>query len=219
MRLIIIAAALASFGIASTGFSQPDRPAAGREAAKPFRVELTVAVEGGDKPVVTARTNLPDGTAGVVVLGNPSRNFTTDGIAVTVQQGGFRTSPITDRGAPLAPGFYDLSIIFAGIDQPPAVTAVLGEMGANLVGPNVRNFIGKAVQYEERIAISGGRADPRADADARIRHLIQTLPRNPSIPGSGSCPDLCERARDFSARHHDPFDMFQCMTICRGSQR
>ncbi len=125
MRRIAVVALLAMLA-SSAALAQPTPLSPPLTAgAKSFRAEMAVTVSGGDKPLITVRTNLPDGALASVVFTNPNRLFGFNAAKVPVRSGGFRVGPITDEGASLSPGMYSLNITVATLDQPAAVLNVL----------------------------------------------------------------------------------------------
>jgi hypothetical protein len=124
-----------------------------------FNVSIEVTVADGSRPTIGGTTNLPDGTLLHILLRRPwlpdgaerlasgrtacgydrcvlaaSGNGMSD--EVEVRNGQFIDGPFTDRGAPLAPGIYDLdvSLDFANT-QSAEVKAQIGELGEKMGGP------------------------------------------------------------------------------------
>jgi hypothetical protein len=127
-------------------------------ASPPFAVTIEASVSGGARPLVTGKTNLPDGTQLSIHLNKPWRpdgkerlaaglpacvgvdcNWLQTNSSVVVKNGQFSDGPFTDNGDPLSPGTYILDVwnLFAGSGQPPEVLAILGQHGENLYGPLV----------------------------------------------------------------------------------
>jgi TPR repeat protein len=128
----------------------------------PFVVAIETSVSGGARPIVTGKTNLPDGTRlftwlkkpwlpnakerlaiGLTACGDddcrPLEAATTVvGGSILVKNGQFSDGPFTDKGAALRPGTYVLEIwVLATVFEPPDVRAIIGQRGENMIGPLV----------------------------------------------------------------------------------
>ncbi len=102
-----------------------------------INVSLTTTIEGGNKPVVVGKTNLPDGMKLSVSMNSNNRVLIRKD-TVTVVSGSFRTYPFTRNGSELNAGSYTVVINSLGTaDQPPSVRDVLGKGGNKLTGANV----------------------------------------------------------------------------------
>lgn len=103
-----------------------------------LEVDLTIgATVNEDRTVsVTAESNVPDGTelgASVSQRGG----FTAQDSAA-LRNGEAASGPFSDKGNPVAPGAYDVSVTMPiARNQPDEVRAVMGDGGQNLTGPLV----------------------------------------------------------------------------------
>jgi hypothetical protein len=131
-------------------------------------VTMSATISGGARPIVTGRTNLPDGMKLVVELAHPcdqdlERRFLEldrghyfptcinqlDVISAdaVVAKGQFRTGPwgydhaAEPPGLPVTPGQYVLYIFSLDLlFGTPEVRAVTGEEGQNLAGPLINRY-------------------------------------------------------------------------------
>ncbi len=100
------------------------------DAALPVNVTLSVDPAAGRSPVFTGRTNLPDETALSLAVETPTGRVLQQQL-VSVRGGRFTTAPF----GPFAPGGYVLHVLsYAPVLQPPAVQAVIGDLGEHLTG-------------------------------------------------------------------------------------
>jgi hypothetical protein len=130
-------------------------------ASKPFVVAIEASVSGGTRPIVTGKTNLPDGTHLSIFLRRDDANLSDAALSacreicsgvwasplggVVVKNGQFSDGPFTDKkwpdkGAELIPDTYVLVVQLwasAAAGQPPNVLAILGPLGENMTGPLV----------------------------------------------------------------------------------
>jgi hypothetical protein len=116
-----------------------------------FVPTVDASMEGGRRPVLTASTNLPEGTKIVVtVTGYPFRIFASnweepfkpewrryqEEAYAEVVDGNFRVGPFSDGPYEMLSGVYQVAIRVAPPEvQPLAVRAVFGQHGENLSGP------------------------------------------------------------------------------------
>jgi hypothetical protein len=126
-----------------------------------FPVSISTTVEGGDKPTVVGKTNLPDSMELMVTLIRRDNSYIAQR-KVVVSTGRFRAGPFSQKGAPLEPGGYQIEVSspIASL-QPQSVRAVIGEDGEKQDGPLTKKSIlgqGKVLEYETTIRIGTARA-------------------------------------------------------------
>lgn len=132
-----------------------------------------VKVETPARPVVTGKTNLPDGTELMVQISRAHSKYSA-GTKVKVTSGGFRSEQFSQHGDDLNPGSYKVEISMPGAQlQNDAVRAVIGKTGEKLSGPMVRKGIaGKVVEYGTTFSVGRGRNDV-ADQAARSKENLR----------------------------------------------
>ncbi|GEL48472.1 hypothetical protein CHO01_35880 [Cellulomonas hominis] len=140
-----LAAAAGAFALLLVGGCSPSAPPpAPAQTAEPTPEDASLEVELAMNVVlnedgsvsVTAQTNLPDGTE----LG--SSVFQEGGFIAqdsgTLQNGAIAFGPFSDKGNPVPPGTYEVSVTMPiARNQPDDVKAVIGDAGENLTGPLV----------------------------------------------------------------------------------
>jgi hypothetical protein len=171
LKHVLAAITLLAGALAGNAFGQAP---AGR-----FVVTIETSVSEGARPIITGKTNLPDGTKLDLWLLKPwlpnareraalntfmcdptlfaSRDCTPltasgklPGDSVVVESGRFTYGPITDRGAPLSPGAYVLEVMANFVvEQPPNVRAIIGQHGENMLGPMVNGCCFRSIDQAE----------------------------------------------------------------------
>jgi len=131
-----------------------------------------VKVETPARPVVTGKTNLPDGTELMVRISRAHSNYSA-GTKVKVASGAFRSEQFSQHGDDLNPGTYKVEISMPGAPlQTDAVRAVIGMKGEKLSGPLVRKgIVGKVVDYGTTFSVGRGRSEA-ADQTARSNEAL-----------------------------------------------
>ncbi len=137
-----------------------------------INVTLTTTVEGNDKPVISGKTNLPDGTDLSVSLSRKSSSYSGQ-CFTKVNNGQFKTTPYTQHGAPLNPGNYVVSILtpYAPV-QPKSVQKIIGGHGEYLKGALVKKEeLGKLIRYKTTYKVAGLNS-PQKDKEAREKEKV-----------------------------------------------
>lgn len=131
-----------------------------------------VKVETPARPVVSGKTNLPDGTELMVRISRTPSNYSA-GTKVKVANGAFRSEQFSQHGDYLNPGTYKVEISMPGAPlQTDAVRAVIGMKGEKLSGPLVRKgIVGKVVDYSTTFSVGRGRSET-ADQTARSKEAL-----------------------------------------------
>ena|ERR1700676_3753417 len=129
---IAVAAATLAVSLAATAVCGAVALAAGQ-----FIPDIQATVEGGRRPMVIGKANLPDQTRLQVTVDGP--NYEGQDFSTIVSGGSFRAGPFSCsecRETDLAPGAYTIEIrVTIGGLQPASVHAIVGEHGENLAGP------------------------------------------------------------------------------------
>ena len=98
-------------------------------------VTLTAQADGGDKPDIHGKTNLPDGIEIMITLRRKESNYMAQD-KTKVKDGAFRVGPFSQKGVALNPGTYMLEVTMPLASlQPPSTWPIIGNDGANLQGP------------------------------------------------------------------------------------
>lgn len=176
-----------------------------------LNIAITTRVEGEGKPIVIAKTNLPDGTKLLVTISRKESSYMGQDKA-QVAKGEFRVGPFSQKGAPLNPGTYTLEVTspLAAL-QPQSVQVVIGQDGNKLEGPLSKKseFGGRVVEYKTTFQIGGGTTSPKKDEATR-----QQAKKDTHEWWIQSCKDNCNITRGYAAKHGEPFDWDQCYTKC-----
>lgn len=121
-------------------------PKKAKPASVPFDVSFEVVMDFNDrKPVVRARTNLPENTIFMSDISSPTHEGGTGYLAqargVVSPSGLVEFGPFSNHGEALRPGKYRMTIetVLADI-QPENVRTVFGKNGENLTGNKVSNL-------------------------------------------------------------------------------
>jgi hypothetical protein len=140
-----------------------------------------VEVESPARPIVTGKTNLPDGTKLMVHISRAQSNYSA-GTKVKVASGGFRSEQFSQHGSDLNPGTYKVEISMPGAPlQTDAVRAVIGMNGEKLSGPLVRKAL--SVRWWTMTLLSRLAGDV-----ARLQ--IKPLDRKKPCTALGGCRNL-----------------------------
>jgi len=121
-----------------------------------LNVTMSTKVEGGGKPVVVGKTNLPEGTDLMVSIKRKKSAYHGQ-IKVQVSRGEFWAGPFTQKGSAFNPGTYTLEITvpFAP-SQPASVQSQIGDHGEKLQGPLVKKgALGKYAEYRSTFKVAG----------------------------------------------------------------
>lgn len=155
---------------------------------------MSAIVETPNQPVISGRTNLPDGTSLLITISRAASGYSAQ-TKVKVVKGAFRSERFSQRGADLNDGKYELEIMMPISQvQIPTVRAVIGKEGENLSGPLVsRGNLGKIVEYKSKFQ-AGRAANMKADHAARANEKIQ---RDQWV--NDSCRDIIRQTRPSAA--------------------
>jgi hypothetical protein len=179
-------------------------------AASAVTVQLSAKTEGGDKPVVVGKTNLPPGTKLMVTVSRKESSFSAQTSPTVSEDGTFRSEQFSQRGSPFNPGVYQLEIItpMAAV-QPAATKEFMGADGAKLQGPLVTRSVlsGKIITYKTKFSVAGGAGSAKADQATRIedkaaRHAWWLQ----------SCKGICTVTASASASTPEPYG--KCYARC-----
>jgi hypothetical protein len=180
-----------------------------KQSASSLDVVITILIQGGDKPVIVGRTNLPAGMELMVSLRrNESAYFAQAKAAVSTGQ--FQAGPFSQKGGPLNPGRYliEVSSPLATL-QPASVRNFIGQKGENLRGFATRVAFGeKVVAFSQDIAI-GGAVAPVKDAKMRAQDK-----KDRHAWWLESCKSQCTLVQRGTVARKEPFDWSQCYLQC-----
>jgi hypothetical protein len=136
---------------------------------------MSTKIQGGDKPIVIGKTNLPEGTA-ILVSIERKNGSSGENSKVKVSHGEFRAGPFLHKGKVFKPGMYTLKVIvpFAPT-QPSLVQTVIGGHGEKLQGSLVKSgSLGKFVRFRSifRIGskVSDGKYKMAIQKDKKYRY-------------------------------------------------
>ncbi|HET6418652.1 MAG TPA: hypothetical protein VFG19_00755 [Geobacteraceae bacterium] len=178
-----------------------------------LNVTMSTKIQGGDKPIVVGKTNLPDGTDLMVSI---ERNKSAYGgqSKVKVSRGEFRAGPFTQKGSAFNPGTYTLKITvpFAPT-QPSSVQSVIGDHGQELQGSLVkRGALGKFAEYHSTFKVAGAVSaikDKMArQQDMKDRHEWWIK----------NCKDICT-ASQVQSGDITNFDWERCYNKCLAEEK
>ena len=145
------------------------------ELAWAFPVSITTTIEGGDRPTVIGKTNLPNSMKLMVTITRAGNSYMAQGEAV-VSDGQFRVGPFSKKGSPLDPGTYQVEVSSPLAQlQPQSVRTIIGKNGESQDGPLTRPSAldGKVVEYQTKVVIGTAAAAVRNDGE-RERATRQT---------------------------------------------
>jgi hypothetical protein len=173
-----------------------------------LNVTMSTKIEGGDKPIVIGKTNLPDGTDLMVSI---ERNKSAYGgqSKVKVARGEFRAGPFTQKGSAFNPGKYTLKITvpFAPT-QPSSVQSLIGDHGQKLQGSLVKKgALGKFAEYRSTFIVAGAES---AEKDKIARQQDKKDRHEWWIK---NCKDICTAAQVQSGNITN-FDWERCNNKC-----
>lgn len=176
-----------------------------------FKVTMSAKFDGEDKPLVIGATNLPEGTELMVTVQRTESGYMAQGKTRVVNGGTFRAGPFSQKGAPLNPGTYAVSVssTIASL-QPSSVRSVMGQGGSNLEGPLVKPALAgnQVVEWEGALKLGSGQVLPEKDRAGRAEAAKEKHEWRVE-----SCKDICnleQRAR----RGDASFKWGQCHTKC-----
>jgi hypothetical protein len=179
------------------------------QSASSLDVVITISIQGGNKPAIIGRTNLPAGMELMVSLRrNESAYFAQAKAAVA--NGQFQAGPFSQKGVPLNPGRYliEVSSPLATL-QPVSVRTIIGQKGENLRGFATRVAFGeKVVAFSQDIAVGGADA-PVKDAKARAQDE-----KDRHAWWLESCKSNCALAQRVAVSRKEPFDWSRCYLQC-----
>jgi hypothetical protein len=113
-----------------------------------INVDIEITPQGGGKPLIVGKTNLPDGFQAILSLQEGRRILGQR--KIEVRSGQFSAGPFTLNGLAYPRGIYAVDIGSPSSHiQPPAVQAVIGPHGAFLRGPLVR--LDQSLSYVDRL--------------------------------------------------------------------
>jgi hypothetical protein len=173
-----------------------------------LNVTMSAKIEGGDKPFVLGKTNLPDGTDIMISIVRKESSYGGQS-KVKVTHGEFRTGPLSQKGGVFNSGVYTLKITvpFAPT-QPSSVQAIIGSHGEKLQGSLVKKgALGKFVKYCSTFKIGGTVSNEKDEMsrqqDKKDRHEWWLK----------SCKDICVTAQVQSGDTTN-FDWDHCYNKC-----
>lgn len=176
-----------------------------------LNVTLTTKVEGEGKPVIMAKTNLPDGTKLLVTISRKESSYMGQD-RTQVSNGGFRVGPFSQKGAPLNPGTYTLEVTSPlATLQPQSVQVAIGQDGNKLEGLLAKKseFGGRVVEYKTTFQVGGGATSPKMDEATR-----QKTKKDTHEWWIQSCKDNCNITKGYAAKRGELFDWDQCYSKC-----
>jgi hypothetical protein len=174
-------------------------------------VTLSATTEGGDRPVVVGKTNLPNDTELLIVLSRKESSYNASSKA-TVSGGAFRAGPFSQKRNGLNPGAYVLRITMpAAPVQPPSILPTLGRNGSKLSGPLVSHdeFFGNVVEFQRTITIGQVAKVPELDKAARAQSEIDKLDWVLQ-----SCKEGCRLIQSKALNRNEPFSYDACFRSC-----
>ena len=174
-------------------------------------VTLTAQADGGDKPDIHGKTNLPDGIEIMITLRRKESNYMAQD-KTKVKDGAFRVGPFSQKGVALNPGTYMLEVTMPLASlQPPSTWPIIGNDGANLQGPLAKKskFGGKIVEYKTSLKIGGGQPSAEKDKAARAQSDKDT-----HAWWLQSCKDTCNMTQNLARRRNEAFDFDRCYYKC-----
>lgn len=136
-----------------------------------FPVTVTAVAQGDPtKPTIAGTTNLPSGTKLIISVIRQERGYNAQAQSVVEANGIFTGGPFTEKGAPLAPGKYQIKVLMpVSAGQPTSVTSIIGDRGQNISGPFVMTGpagLGKIVEFKTSFTVSG-KVNNSGDATAK----------------------------------------------------
>jgi hypothetical protein len=175
-----------------------------------LNVSITTKFEGGNTPIVTGKTNLPDGTELIITISCKKSSYMAQD-KVNVTGGSFSVGPFTQDGEALNPGIYAIEISSPNSQfQPQSVRDIIGREGNKLTGPYTRksSFGGKVIAYQSTLKVGSGVSSEK-DKASRIREKedrhewwIQ------------SCKTNCDIARSAANKEGKSFNWDKCYKKC-----
>ena len=173
-------------------------------------VVVTAEVQASSRPTIQGSTNLPDGAKLSVTVTRKESAYHAE-VLTEVSSGAFIVGPLSQRGAELNPGLYEVEIaVVAAADQPLAVREVIGGKGERLRGPLAkREGSGRmGVRYTTTFRVGVG-TDPVLDRQARERaQLSQTK------WWKKHCNEMCENAERFAQESGRGVSWPDCLKAC-----
>jgi hypothetical protein len=182
--------------------------------AEGLDVEMTLSLQGGDKPVIVGRTNLPTGMELMISLRRKESGYLGQ-VKVIVASGQFRAGPFTQNGGPLNSGRYlvDVSSALATL-QPASVRAAIGRRGENLRGSATRTTFGeRVVAITQDVELGGGAISAVKDGKARAQEK-----KNRHTWLMESCKSRCTLLQGVAAKRKEGFDASRCYLECLADQ-
>ena len=174
-----------------------------------IEVAVTAEVQTSSRPTIQGFTNLPDGTKLSVTVTRKESAYRAEVLA-EVSSGAFIVGPLSQRGADLNPGLYEVEIaMVAAAEQPLAVREVIGGQGGKLQGPLAnREGSGRSVRYTTTFRIGAG-SNPELDRQERERaQLSQTK------WWKKHCSEMCENAERFAQDSGREINGLDCLKAC-----
>lgn len=167
-------------------------------------------VEGGAKPRIEGRTNLPSGTELMITIERRDIKYSAQDKTV-VYDGKFSSTTFSDKGRGLMAGTYGVEVMMPMPSvQSNSVRAVIGAKGQNLKGKLVKTGIvgEKLVEYKTTFKI-GGESAKSAVATRRAeseRDLEQWKAQ--------ACIDVCKLTAAVATKRGEPFSYRKCLADC-----
>ena len=181
------------------------------EAAYALNVTLSAKAEGGGKPTITGRTNLPDGIELMISITRKESQYMAQD-KVKVKDGAFRSTEFSQKGNPLNPGKYVIGVVMpVAAVQPPNTWPVIGNEGAKLEGALVKknSFGGKIVELKTPLVIGSGQASAEQDKKAREQEQ-----KDRHEWWLRSCTDTCKMTQALAQKRGEAFNWDRCYYKC-----
>jgi hypothetical protein len=181
------------------------------QLALALNVTMSAKAEGGDRPTIVGKTNLPNGTELLVEMARSATGYTGQ-TKVVVQNGIFRAGPFSQGGQGLNSGAYALEILMPiPTMQSDDVVKVIGKQGKNLNGPLVgrsKTFGENIVKYKATIKI--GETSNR-EADIASKNKANADQETTRLK---SCQDGCNMSKAMAVSRNEVFSYNSCYSSC-----
>ena len=182
--------------------------------AEALDVVATLSFQGGHKPVIVGRTNLPTGTELMISLRRKESGYFGQA-KVIVASGQFRAGPFTQKGGPLNSGRYlvEVSSPLATL-QPASVRAAIGQKGENLRGSATKVTLGeRVVAISQDVEVGGGAISAVKDVKVHAQEK-----KNKHTWWMESCKSKCTLLQGVAAKRKESFDTSKCYLECLADQ-
>jgi hypothetical protein len=174
-------------------------------------VSIETIIEGGNKPVVVGKTNLPDGMELILTISGEG-SFYSAIDTVKISGGKFKSGTFSQEGGrPLNEGTYDLEIYSSENEsQPPSVQEKIGKDGSDLKGPLTETsaFGGRVIGYKTIFKVGSGIDKAARERERKDAHdwWIQ------------SCQEQCNMVKNYRKSRRQSFDWYKCNAECMSEE-